>query len=131
MTKMPLNLWSPLATAYGSLGLLNGGKYGYGNYKATPVLASIYIAATDRHFAAWKEGQECDPADGVPHLAAVLANIAILLESRAVGTLIDDRQIRGGYLEEIEKLTVIAKSVLKLHENVKPRHYTQEDSRPV
>ena len=128
LAKIPLHLWSPLASAYGSLGLLNGGKYGYGNYKATPVLASIYISATERHFSAWKEGQECDPADGVPHLAAVLANIAILLESRAVGTMIDDRQITGGYLKEIEKLTEIANSVQKLHSHLKPKHYTIKDS---
>lgn len=127
--KLPLHLWSPLATAYGSLGLQNGGgKYGYGNYKATPVLASIYISATERHFAAWKEGQECDPFDGVPHLAAVLANVAILLDSRSVGTMVDDRQIRGGYLKEVDKLTEIANKLKALHAQSNPRHYTLADS---
>lgn len=128
LSKLPLHLWSPLATAYGSLGLLNGGKYGYGNYKATPVLASIYIAAIKRHLSAWEEGQECDEADGVPHLGAVLANVAILLESRAVGTMIDDRQISGGYLKEVDMLTKIANSVVELHKDRKPRHYTIKDN---
>lgn len=128
LAKLPLHLWSPLASAYGSLGLLNGMKYGYGNYKATPVLASIYIAAIKRHLSAWEEGQECDPVDGVPHFGAILANVAILLESRAVGTMVDDRQIRGGYLKEVEKLTEIANSVQELHKDRKPYHYSIKDS---
>jgi hypothetical protein len=127
--KLPLHLWSPLATAYGSLGMLNGGKYGYGNFKATPVPASIYIAAIQRHFSAWMEGQEYDPADGVPHLGAVLANVAILLEARSVGSLIDDRQISGGYNQESEALSKIAQSVQKLHADKTPRHYTIKDNK--
>lgn len=128
LAKLPLHLWSPLASAYGSLGLLNGMKYGYGNYKATPVLASIYIAAIKRHLSAWEEGQECDPVDGVPHFGAILANVAILLESRAVGTMVDDRQIQGGYLKEVEKLTEIANSVQELHKHRTPYHYSIKDT---
>lgn len=128
LSKLPLHLWSPLASAYGSLGLLNGLKYGLGNYKATPVLASIYIAAIKRHLSAWEEGQECDPLDGVPHFGAILANVAILLESRSVGTMVDDRQIRGGYLKEVDKLTKIANSVQELHKDRKPYHYSINDT---
>lgn len=125
MRSIPLNLWSPLASAYGAVGLYNGSlKYGQGNYKATPVEASIYIAAMLRHAVAWAEGQEYDPADGVPNLAGVLANVAIILDARANGTLIDDRQIPSGYLDEIEKLKDIVVSLQKLHEGKTPRHYT-------
>lgn len=124
--KIPLYLWSPLASAYGSLGILNGKKYGFGNYKANPVVASEYISATKRHFEAWCEGQECD-ADGVPHLSGVLANIAILLESRSLGTLIDDRVMQGGYLKEVAELEKVAQKINEMHKDTY-YHYTIKDN---
>lgn len=130
MKSVPLNLWSPLASAYGALGLYNGSlKYGQGNYKATPVEASIYIAAAMRHLAAWAEGQEFDPADGVPNLGGVLANIAILIDARAAGTLIDDRQIPGGYVKEMEALKAIVANLQVLHAGKTPRHYSLADAK--
>ncbi len=130
MKSIPLNLWSPLASAYGAVGLYNGSlKYGQGNYKGTPVEASIYIAAAMRHLNAWAEGEEFDPKDKVPNLGGVLANIAILLDARAAGTLIDDRQIRGGYLQEREALEKIVESLQVLHTGKAPRHYSIEDNK--
>jgi len=127
VASVPLNMWSPLASAYGSLGLYNGAlKYGKANFANTPVEASIYIAAAFRHLSAWACGQEFDPADGVPNLGGVLANIAILLEARAAGTLIDDRLKMAGYLKEIEQLKEIVKHLNKLHEGKNPKHYTME-----
>lgn len=124
--KLPLHLVSPLATAYMAVGLANGaGKYGAGNFKGTEVLLSIYLAATLRHLFAFMEGQEFDEVDGTPHLGAVMANMAIILDARAVGTLVDDRIIPGGYLKEIEKLTEIYQGLLKLHEGRDPFHYTR------
>lgn len=128
LKSIPVNLWPPLATAYGCVGLYNGKlSYGQGNYKATPVEASIYIAAAMRHLMAWADGQEDDPADGVPNLGGVLANIAILLESRANGTMIDDRQISSGYLEAIKMLREKVAHLQELHKEKTPRHYTQQD----
>lgn len=130
LASLPLHLWSPLASAYGALGLYNGAcKYGRNNFKATPVEASIYIAAAMRHLAAWSEGEEFDPADGVPNLGGVLANIAILLEARAAGTLVDDRQMGTGYLKERETLKQIMADVTKVHEGKSPRHYTIKDNK--
>lgn len=129
VASIPLHLWSPLASAYGSLGLYNGSlKYGRNNFKATPVEASIYIAAAMRHLNAWAEGEEFDPADGVPNLGGVLANIAILLEARAAGTLVDDRQMGTGYLKEREALKAIMKNVTEIHKDKNPRHYTIKDN---
>lgn len=128
VASVPLNMWSPLASAYGSLGLYNGAlKYGKANFANTPVEASIYIAAAMRHLSAWACGQEFDPADGVPNLAGVLANIAILLEARAAGMLIDDRLKMAGYLKELEQLKEIVKHLNKLHEGKNPKHYTLEE----
>jgi len=127
VASVPLNMWSPLASAYGSLGLYNGAlKYGKANFANTPVEASIYIAAAFRHLSAWACGQEFDPADGVPNLGGVLANIAILLEARAAGTLIDDRLKMAGYLKEIEQLKEIVKHLNELHEGKNPKHYTRK-----
>ncbi len=42
-TKIPMHLWPDTATVYGALALLDGAaKYGRGNYRASPVRASIY-----------------------------------------------------------------------------------------
>lgn len=122
--SVPLNMWSPLASAYGSLGLYNGSlKYGTANFANTPVEASIYIAGAMRHLAAWASGEEFDPADGVPNLGGVLANVAILLEARAAGTLIDDRANMSGYLKEREKLREVVANLNKIHAGKNPKHY--------
>jgi len=123
--SVPLNMWSPLASAYGALGLYNGSlKYGKANFANTPVEASIYIAAAMRHLLAWACGQEDDPADGVPNLGGVLANVAILLEARAAGMLIDDRLRMSGYLKELDMLKAKVKALNELHAGKTPKHYT-------
>ena len=128
--KLPLHLWSPLATAYGSVALENGGlRYGYGNYKATPVKMSIYLAAMLRHIYAFMENQEFDEVDGTPHLGAILANCAIILEARAVGTLVDDRPITGGYVKESAELTKHVNRLQEMYKDRNPRHYTVKDNK--
>lgn len=123
-SNIPLSLFSPLATAYGSLGKLNGKlKYGLSNFVATPVIASIYVDAIRRHLDKWMSGEECDSADGVPHFGAILANVDILLCARAAGTLVDDRPAFKGYVEEIAKLTPIVKNLHELHKDKNPVHY--------
>lgn len=127
--KLPLHLVSPLATSYMAVGLANGaGKYGAGNFKGTEVLLSIYLAATLRHLFAFMEGEEFDPVDGTPHLGAVMANMAIIVDARAVGTLVDDRIIAGGYLKEIEALTEIYQGLLELHKDRNPFHFTRNNT---
>ncbi len=128
--SIPLNLWPALASSYGALGLYNGKlKYGQSNFNATPVEASIYIAGAMRHLAAWSEGEEFDPRDGVPNLGGVLANIAIILEARASGTLIDDRKLGNGYLKERECLKNIIANLQELHKDKSPKHYYLKDKR--
>ncbi len=130
--SVPLNLWPALASSYGALGLYAGKlKYGMSNFNATPVEASIYIAAAMRHLEAWAEGEEFDPKDDVPNLGGVLANIAILIEARAAGTLVDDRKLGNGYLKEREALMKIVESLQILHADKSPRHYTIADNKNV
>lgn len=127
--KLPLHLWPSTATAMGSVGMLNGMlKYGRSNFRAVGVRASIYVDAAKRHLDAWFEGEECDPDDGVPHLAAALSCIAIIVDADAAGKLTDDRATKGGYRELMAQLTPHVARLKALHAGKAPKHYTIEDS---
>jgi 5'(3')-deoxyribonucleotidase len=96
--KLPLSVFPASAIALGAVGNFNGlVKYGRDNFRAVGIRASIYVDAAMRHLLAWFEGQECDPDDEVPHLGAVLACVAIIVDARAAGKLTDDRKLEGGY----------------------------------
>ena len=123
-SKMQMSMMSPLATAYEILALTNGGsKYGNNNYRATPVVASIYLDAILRHLFAFLSGEEFD-IDGVPHLGAIRANAGIIIDARSNGTLIDDRHFPTGYLQEVEKLTEISNKIKEANKEKQPKHYT-------
>ena len=124
LSNIPMNLLSPIACAYGSIGKLNGKlKYGLSNYNGTKVIMSIYIDAVRRHLDAFMSGEECDPADNVPHMAAILANVDIILCARAADTLIDDRPLIKGYREEMTKLKELVPMLQELHKGKNPKHY--------
>lgn len=127
--KLPIHLWPSTATALGCIAMANGMlKYGRSNFRAIGVKSSIYIDAAKRHIDAWFEGEECDPDDGVPHLAAALACIAIIVDARAAGKLNDDRQVNGGYRALVEELTPHIKRLKELHKDRSPKHYTKADN---
>lgn len=127
-TKLPLHLWPPSATAAGCLGLLDGMlKYGRNNFRATEVLASVYVAALKRHTDAFFEGESIDPDSGIPHLAGILANAAILVDAGAAGSLVDDRQFPGGYAKLVAELTPHVARLQQKHADKNPRHYTIAD----
>lgn len=129
LSNIPMTMLSPLANMYGSIGKLNGAlKYGTSNFIGTEVIMSIYLDAIKRHISAIEAGEEFDPFDGVPHYSAILANVDILLCSRAAGTLIDDRPLLKGYREEMEKLKPIVNSLKELHKDKNPHHYYLKDS---
>jgi len=125
--KVPLHLWPTTATAAGSIALLNGAlKYGRSNWRAIGVRASIYVDACQRHLMAWFEGNECDE-EGVPHLSAALACLAILVDCQAAGKLRDDRQFPGGHSEFMDEMTKKVAHLKALHESKSPKHYTIDD----
>ncbi|WP_414444621.1 dATP/dGTP diphosphohydrolase domain-containing protein [Burkholderia sp. 22PA0106] len=127
-SKLPFHLWPETASALGALALLDGAlKYGRSNYRAAPVRASIYYDAARRHLAKWFEGEETDPDSGVPHLGHVLACLAILVDAGAAGTLIDDRNAPGGYLQLIANLTPHVARLQALHKDKNPKHCTIAD----
>ena len=129
--KLPLHLWPTTATAMGCIGMLNGMlKYGRTNFRVAGVRATIYIDAALRHLGAWLEGEECDPDDGVPHLAAALSCIAIVVDALAAGKLNDDRMVAGGYRKLVDALTPHVKRLKEHHKDRNPKHYTIDDNNP-
>ena len=125
--KLPLHLWPTTATAMGCIALLNGAlKYGRSNWRAVGVRASIYTDACQRHLAAWFEGEECDE-EGVPHLSAALACLAILVDAQAAGKLHDDRQFPGGHRKLLDSLTPHVKRLKSLHADKSPKHWSLHD----
>lgn len=127
--KLPLHLWPATATAMGCLGMLNGMlKYGRSNFREIGVRASIYVDACKRHLDAWFEGEECDPDDGVPHLAAALSCLAIIVDARAAGKMTDDRNVKGGYRGLVGELTAHVPRLKQLHAGKDPHHYTIADN---
>ena len=133
--KLPLELWPASASALGSLGLLDGMlKYGRTNWRAAEVLASIYVGALKRHVDDYHEGITIDPMSGLPVLAHILANGAILGDATMAGTLVDDRQYPGRngqrYQALVEELTPHVARLKAMHAGKNPRHYSIADVQP-
>jgi hypothetical protein len=128
LNKLPLHLWPASATAMGCLGILEGReKYGRSNFRATDVLATVYIDACKRHLDAYLEGEDLSP-EGVPHMANALACLAILVDAKAAGTLVDDRNIEGGYRSLVNELTPFVSQIVGAHADKDPKHYTIKDN---
>lgn len=131
-SKLPLHLWPGTATALGCLGFLDGlTKYGRSNFREAGIKASIYIDACKRHLDAWFEGEESDPDSGLPHLAHALACIAIIVDTRAHGLMIDDRNFAKtpGYRKLVTELTPHVGRLVKERSHLKPKHYTIADKK--
>lgn len=128
--KLPLHLWPASATAYGSIGLLEGQlKYGRLNWRATEVAASVYVAAAMRHISDWMEGQD-DTEEGGPHLGNALACLAILVDATVQGKLIDDRnytQDAGAHNDMVVELTRVATRLKDRFADRNPKHWDKRD----
>lgn len=129
-SKLPLHLWPPAATAYGSVGLAEGMlKYGRLNWRATEVYASIYVAALLRHVNAWMEGEEFT-AEGGHHLGNALACLAILVDAKTHKTLIDDRNFVMGQDAHEDMVALLTQAMKKLEGNFAgrdPKHWDRRD----
>lgn len=130
--KLPVHLWPNTATAMGAIGLLNGAlKYGRTNWRVAGVRSSIYYDACRRHLDAWFDGEEVDPDDQVPHLAAALACLAIIVDAQAAGKLADDRAFPSGLRGLVTELTPHVARLKEHHAGREPRHYTLADAQDV
>lgn len=128
--KMPLHLWPMSATVLGCLGLLDGMlKYGRANWREAGVRASIYYDALLRHWGKWFEGEDVDEDSGLPHESHVLACIAIVVDAKACGKFIDDRQYPGGFTKLLAEMTPHVKRLKVKHAAKNPHHYTIQDAK--
>ncbi|HZX51505.1 MAG TPA: dATP/dGTP diphosphohydrolase domain-containing protein [Pseudomonas sp.] len=128
--KLPLHLWPMSATAFGCIGLANGMlKYGRSNWRHAGVRPSIYVDAAMRHLTDWFEGNEVDPEDGVHNLAGALACLAILVDAKVTGKLVDDRNFNGaGWREARALMEPHMSRLLDIHAGKSPKHYTIADA---
>lgn len=130
-TRLPLHLVPSTMKVYASLAFAEGAaKYGAHNWRVTGARASIYKSAIERHLEKWWDGEEADPVTGVPHLASVLAGVAIILDAGLVGRLTDDRPPSAPVSQVIDALEADVARVLALFADRSPRHYTIADSLP-
>lgn len=128
--KAPLDLFPDTAILLGSLAFFEGkGKYGGNNWRVKGARATVYVAALRRHIAKWFQGEENDPESGVPHLGHALACLAVLIETQAIGNLIDDRPpLSKAYMELIDRLTPLVAKIKERHKDKNPHHYTIQDT---
>ena len=90
--KAPLHLVPPALTIGVSYALKDGAaKYGAYNWREEPINVSTYIGAIQRHIMAYQDGEDLAEDSGVCHLAHAAACIALLMDSKAHGSLVDDR----------------------------------------
>ena len=124
--KVPLHLFPFTAIALGSMALLEGReKYGQDNFRASPVEAMTYVRACMGHLMAWAEGRDVDPASGLDELGQTLACIAILIDAKYAGTLVDNRKFPGGFHQLMEELEPHVARLRQLHADKQPAHYTK------
>jgi hypothetical protein len=130
-TRAPLHAIPVAALVEEALAMLEGVlKYGSNNWTLEGVRASVYIAAAARHTFKWFFGQQRDPVTQVHHLASARACLGILLDAEFRGVLRDDRPPSLPKLDELfSNAENVAKNLFTLYGDVKPRHYTIEDSK--
>lgn len=128
--KVPLHLWPISATIQGAMALFLGKtKYGRCNWRATPVYASTYYRALMSHASRWWEGEENDPDDKTPHLGNALACLAIIIDAKVCGTLIDDRQFNGdNVVKTFEDLASLMPALEDKYLSRNPHHYSRMDT---
>jgi len=86
-------------------------KYGAFNYRETPIAASTYQDALERHLALWFDGEDNDAETGVSHLASAIASCTLLLDAQATGQLVDDRQKTGIVRRTLDALEALLVSL--------------------
>lgn len=108
-SKIDLALVPPVGIIHAAHALADGAKkYTPYNWRRDKVRATVYLAAAQRHLAAYLDGEDVATDSGVHHLAHVLGGMMIVLDAGACGMLIDDRPPSG---EAARLLDVLADEV--------------------
>lgn len=129
-TRLDLSLFPDTAAAYGALALTEGDlKYGGYNYRVKGISVSTYIAALRRHTAKYFNGEWADPFTDIPHLASMLACVAIIIDCHEKGILNDDRPPSvdmGNLLDEFQARVELLQQLFPPENRAGPR-YRQDD----
>lgn len=126
--KLPLHLVPSALNIYASLAFLEGAlKYGCYNWRVAGVRMSIYLAALERHFQKFKDGEWADEKTGVPHLSSMLACIGIILDAKLVGKLTDDRPPVAPTADLIASLEAHVPRLKELFKDHHPHQHTIQD----
>ena len=105
--KPPMHLVPPSAILYMAMGFGDGAaKYGPYNWRDNAVASSVYVGAAMRHLSQWWDGEESADDSGIHHLAHAMSCLAIIVDARESGNLVDDRPIPGPASKVIYDLTV-------------------------
>lgn len=127
--KPPLHLFPTTAIAGGCMAFLEGNlKYGRDNFRAAPVEAMTYVRACIGHMMAWGEGRDIDPDSGLDELFKAVACVAILIDAKYAGSLIDNRKYPGGFHALYKSLEDDVARMYALHGDKTPKHYTIKDA---
>lgn len=78
-------------------------KYGPYNFRESKVDAQTYIGGIRRHLALWADGQDKDEESNINHLAHIMANCAILIDTHSSGMMVDNRP-KTGLVADILKM---------------------------
>lgn len=106
LKKPPLRFVPAAALLYVSRVMaLGAAKYGPYNWRTKAVRRTVYLEAAMRHLLQALDGEDVDPESGMPHEAHAAACMAILLDAKAHGNLIDDRFTPGPAAQVIAELT--------------------------
>lgn len=131
VSRLPLHLVPDTLPAFAALAFAEGAaKYGAYNWRAAGVRATVYRSAMQRHLAAWWNGEDADPATGVPHLASLIAGAAILLDAGLAGKLTDDRPPAAPVGALQRDLESVVKALMAQHADKSPHHWTIADIIP-
>ena len=126
-TKAPLGVVPFSMMVYAAMQMHNGaGKYGRHNYRATGVGAQIYFEGLMRHAIAWWNGEELDE-EGVPNLAGMAANLAIICDGMAHGYMHDDRPPSVDMRKLFDQAAAQVKANNERNAGRNPRHFTIKD----
>jgi hypothetical protein len=100
-----------VALQVGRVMSVGAAKYGAFNYRETPIAASTYQDALERHLALWFDGEDNDAETGVSHLASAIASCTLLMDAQATGQLLDDRQKTGIVRRTLDALEALLVSL--------------------
>jgi hypothetical protein len=114
--KIPISLCPPsLRLAIARVMKIGGEKPGrwYWSWRDEPISFTQYMDAHDRHMAAYFDGEDNDPemselaGQPISHLDAAASSLAIIIDAREAGTLIDDRpKVKGGSATMLKRYQV-------------------------